>query len=400
MLPPHLEQSGDNQAAMPSSPRPQTPNAAPLRWDVFCQVIDNWGDLGVCWRLCCNLAARGQQVRLWVDDASALQWMAPQGCPGLEVRAWAPGADFSQPGDVLVETFGTQVAPEFIAYYAMNTPASSQKSLKDRVWINLEYLSAEPFVERSHGLPSPVMSGPAKGRTKWFFYPGFTERTGGLLREDDLLERQTAFDASAWLAAQGIARQPGEQLISLFCYEPPALGAWLQQLAQGPTRARLLVTHGRAAQAIADSVPSQIGTQPANSLRKPLLISEHLQIDFLPPLTQTDYDHLLWACDINMVRGEDSLVRALWAGKPFVWQIYPQDDGAHRPKLEAFLGWLQAPPSQREFHAVWNGLSRHPLPRWDLPTWAAAAHAARAQLLAQRDLVTQLLDFVQKKQET
>ncbi len=61
---------------------------APLQWDIFCRVIDNFGDIGVCWRLATQLAGQGQQVRLWVDDASALQWMAPEGCPGVEVRAW------------------------------------------------------------------------------------------------------------------------------------------------------------------------------------------------------------------------------------------------------------------------------------------------------------------------
>ena len=73
-------------------------------------------------------------------------------------------------------------------------------------------------------------------------------------------------------------------------------------------------------------------------------------ISYLPALTQIDYDHLLWACDLNFVRGEDSLVRALWAGRPFIWHIYPQDDGAHAAKLEAFLDWLQAPDSLRQFH--------------------------------------------------
>ncbi|MEO7887531.1 MAG: elongation factor P maturation arginine rhamnosyltransferase EarP, partial [Polaromonas sp.] len=43
-----------------------------LQWDIFCKVIDNFGDIGVCWRLAADLASRGHKVRLWVDDASAL----------------------------------------------------------------------------------------------------------------------------------------------------------------------------------------------------------------------------------------------------------------------------------------------------------------------------------------
>jgi uncharacterized repeat protein (TIGR03837 family) len=106
---------------------------------------------------------------------------------------------------------------------------------------------------------------------------------------------------------------------------------------------------------------------------------------------------MLWACDLNFVRGEDSLARALWAGQAFVWQIYPQHDDAHHGKLEAFLDWLDAPPSLRAFHRVWNGVSTGPLPMPDLPQWQACARAARERLLAQDDLTSQLLRFVAEK---
>jgi len=65
-----------------------------MQWDLFCRVIDNFGDIGVCWRLAADLAGRGEAVRLWTDDAGALAWMAPQGAPGVQVCAWpADGAD-------------------------------------------------------------------------------------------------------------------------------------------------------------------------------------------------------------------------------------------------------------------------------------------------------------------
>ena len=74
-----------------------------MRWDVFCRVIDNLGDVGVCWRLARDLAARGDTVRLWIDDASALAWMAPGGATGVEVGAFDAAGD---PGEVVVEAFG------------------------------------------------------------------------------------------------------------------------------------------------------------------------------------------------------------------------------------------------------------------------------------------------------
>jgi uncharacterized repeat protein (TIGR03837 family) len=366
-------------------------------WDIFCQVIDNFGDIGVCWRLSTDLAAHGMQVRLWVDDPSALAWMAPQGCPGVEVRHWTQPLDLAGLGasDVWVEAFGCDIAPEFIAACAGYTCANGTKPL----WINLEYLSAERYVERSHALPSLVRDGPAAGRQKWFFYPGFSDKTGGLLREADLAQRQADFDRSAWLQDLWPQLQhgfgapqaaTGEQLVSLFCYESPALQALLEQLASTPLPTRLLVTAGRATHAVQALLSDKKWLQRTFHLRGQLSIS------YLPTLTQRDFDHLLWAADWNLVRGEDSLVRAIWAGKPFVWQIYPQDDAAHHAKLEAFLDMAQAPDSLRQFHRVWNGLHDGPLPAPDLPTWNAWALALRDRLLLQAGLVTQLLSFQPK----
>ena len=357
-----------------------------MRWDIFCEVIDNFGDIGVCWRLSADLAARGEQVRLWVDDPSALAWMAPEGCPGVEVRRWTQPLEVKnlEPSDVWVEAFGCTIAPEFVAASANHTCANGLKPL----WINLEYLSAEAYVERCHALPSLVRDGPAAGRQKWFFYPGFSAQTGGLLREADLAQRQADLDAEAWLHAHVIPqRQPMERLISLFCYEPAALAALLEQLAQADQPTRLLVTAGRATRA----VQALLGDK--NDLQRILHLREQLSISYLPPLSQHDFDHLLWACDANFVRGEDSLVRAIWAGKPFVWQIYPQDDAAHHAKLEAFLDMADAPSALRQFHRVWNGLEASALPALALDDWGPSTQALRARLLQQPDLAGQLLGF-------
>jgi uncharacterized repeat protein (TIGR03837 family) len=365
-----------------------------MRWDIFCEVIDNFGDIGVCWRLSADLAARGEQVRLWVDDPAALAWMAPQGCLGVEVRRWTRPliVDNLPPSDVWVEAFGCTIAPEFIATCADNVCASGLKLL----WINLEYLSAEPYVERCHALPSLVRDGPAKGLQKWFFYPGFTTRTGGLLREAHLAQRQADFDAQAWLHALwprldhahgALERAKDEQTISLFCYEPPALQALLEQLAQAPQPTRLLVTAGRATRAVQTLLLDE------NRLQRIFCLHKQLSISYLPPLTQHDFDHLLWAADFNLVRGEDSLVRAIWAGKPFAWHIYPQFDAAHHAKLEAFLDMAEAPASWRHFHRVWNGLEDLALPMLALEDWSRSAQALRTRLVQQPDLVTQLLHF-------
>lgn len=374
-----------------------------MLWDIFCRVIDNYGDIGVSWRLCANLAARGEQLRLWVDDASALQWMAPGAqegrWPGIEVMDWnascTPSTLQTLPAaDVWIETFGCDIPEAFVAHRAQ---ALSQAGATRPVWVNLEYLSAEPYVQRSHGLPSPVMQGPARGWTKYFYYPGFTRQTGGLLREPDQMGRIAGHDAQArgdFLDQLGIRTAPPEVpecLVSLFCYEPPLLQALLAHLAAQPSPVRLLVTPGRAAEAVRALLAEQT-------------VHGALRISYLPALSQSDFDRLLWSCDINFVRGEDSVLRALWAGKPFVWHIYAQHDQAHSAKLEAFLEQLELGPEVRSLHRAWNGLltageaatALLPLTGSALPTWRAEVQSARARLLEMDDLACALQEFVLK----
>ena len=200
-----------------------------MLWDIFCKVIDNHGDLGVCWRLCADLAQRGHHVRLWVDDPQALAWMAPGALEGaykpegqaaaanIQIRAWDSALQAPQdiPSDVWIEAFGCELPAHFLTQ-ASNT----LNRAKLPVWLNLEYLSAEFYVQRSHRLPSPVQHGPLRGHTKWFYYPGFNNRTGGLLREPNLAARQAAFDAPAWRARADALALPSQREAPT----PPASG--------------------------------------------------------------------------------------------------------------------------------------------------------------------------------
>lgn len=335
-----------------------------MRWELLCRVIDNHGDLGVCWRLARRLGECGDRVRLWVDDPAALAWMAPGGARGVELRAWSedPVNDL---GDIVVEAFGCE------------PPATVRQAMRRRqpapVWIDLEYLSAQDYVERSHGLPSPQPD----GLVRWFFYPGFTPRTGGLLRD---AIRPSRAEAREWLAQQGWAPRPGERLLSLFCYPHARLVEWLPLLASQPTL--VLGAPGAANEALAQV------TLPAG-LR-------HIALPWLP---QTDYDRLLRACDLNAVRGEDSFAQAHHVGAPLLWHIYPQHDGVHAGKLEAWLDRVLSDAGQplasdlRRLQRAWNGLCPPPA-RWPDPAaWAAAQGRLRDALAAQPDLATALRRF-------
>jgi uncharacterized repeat protein (TIGR03837 family) len=329
-----------------------------------------------------------------VDDASSLAWMAPDAKPNSKgrvqfntatgtvvVRPWLDALNgFDQPSKVWVEAFGCELPEHFVKWAHQSQTNSHSTSCP--VWLNLEYLSAEAYVERSHKLPSPVMSGILKGRTKWFFYPGFNEKTGGLIREARVLEKSEAWETPEFNQS---GSRPYPLKSTLFCYEPAALAEAMQLASLNSAGHQWQVAHGRGALAFENALralPSHTN-QPSHQ--------------FIPPLSQTKFDQLLKSSDLNFVRGEDSLVRAIWAGKAFVWQIYPQDDGAHGAKLNAFLDWLQAPDSLRRFHLSWNGLSLEPLPEVDLPAWQACAMAAQARLMQQMDLVSQLLEFVKEK---
>jgi uncharacterized repeat protein (TIGR03837 family) len=416
----------------PSSPSPKS------KWDIFCNVVDNFGDIGVCWRLACNLAARGKVVRLWVDDVSSLTWMAPGGCANVEVincKNGIPKDTNLDLGDVLLDTFDSEFAINLIAAKAINTKTIGindtileSSPRKTPVWLNLEYLTAESFAERAHTLPYVHHSGAALGWIQRYFYPGFNQRTGGLLREADLFERQKAFDRGVWLNQlfkQNYAGEPSfprrresmtatvdsslrgndgaldvknTRFISMFCYEPAALEVLIDQLAASQTPTCLLVTAGRATNAVKAIMKGKKRLKPA------YLLPKVLSIVYLPQLTQTNYDHLLWSCDLNFVRGEDSLVRAIWAAKPFIWQIYPQHDGAHHAKLDAFLAMMEAPASLKTAHIAWNASAAERqaapyLPRFpplELPIWAQSAENLSNKLRLQADLATNLISFTEK----
>lgn len=380
-----------------------------MKWDLFCKVIDNWGDIGVCWRLAADLRARGHGVRLWVDEPEAMVWMAPNAlvsCQGLNIASslalkpdggaikrhfrpdttlgvyrWDEHTVWPEPGDVVIEAFGCDPSPEFVRRMAAQTTPP--------MWVNLEYLTAEPYAQRSHGLRSP-QHGIGQGLNKYFFFPGWSKGTGGLIREANLAKRQAQFAPLDWLAEQGIEPAPTERLVSLFCYRNSALPSLLQALKKQPTL--LLVTAGQSSEQVRSLVgaTTQIGA---------------LRVAYLPPLTQIDFDHLLWASDVNLVRGEDSFVRAQFAGKPFLWQIYPQSDGAHKVKLEAFHRlWsdtLGEPPSFMNLNEAWNGFyfdgTETPL-HWpeasaEWQAWCDHCAAWAAHVRTLTDLSTQLIEF-------
>ena len=370
---------------------------------IFCKVVDNYGDIGICWRLARQLRhEHALGTTLWVDDLASFRRICPdvdveaevQDVQGVTVRHWTDQEGMFTPlevADIVIEFFGVDIPPGYIAAMAQCEPRP--------VWINYEGLSAEEWVEGCHTLPSMH---PRLKLTKHFFFPGFTDKTGGLLRERGLLDARDRFQADPaasrdFLARLGVAQDEMAALtVSLFCYPHAPLAEIFAAWRDGDRPLTCLVPQGVAR----DQVAAFLGTDPAPGASA---TRGNLTLRVIPFLSQDDYDRLLWACDLNFVRGEDSWVRAQWAGRPFVWHIYPQDENLHHVKLRAFLQKYAAHPgSLTDFSLRWNGAGDGAPADWrglwtslqaDLPTIARRNVGWQAQMLANGDLVSNLLEF-------
>ncbi|MBS1155031.1 MAG: hypothetical protein H6R07_955 [Proteobacteria bacterium] len=371
------------------------------RWDIFCTVVDNYGDIGICWRLARQLVAEhGFAVRLWVDDLASFARIQPQidpardeqTCAGVTIRRWADPFPACETAEVVIETFACHLPTAYVA--AMRARATKP------VWVNLEYLSAEEWVEGCHQLPSPQT-----GLQKYWYFPGFTERTGGVMGEAAMRAARAAWsaqDRANWLARHARV-EPGARVVSLFAYENPAVSGLLAQWEQSDGPIHVLLPEGRLlpqVRAALDAPELAAGQSVQRSA---------LTLTCLPMLPQEDYDRLLWSCDLNFVRGEDSFVRAQWATSPFVWHIYPQDDEVHHVKLEAFMDRycadldVASAQALRDFWCAWNRGEGADL-AWPAFTAALPAlqrHAKKwaNRLTANGDLAANLVKFVLGKVE-
>jgi uncharacterized repeat protein (TIGR03837 family) len=368
---------------------------------IFCKVVDNYGDIGICWRLSRQFhAEHGIAVTLWVDDLASFRRIWPQVDTGAEVqdidgvtvRHWrGQDGEFAAADipDLVIEFFGVDIPPGYIAAMAQCEPRPA--------WINYEGLSAEEWVEGCHRLPSMH---PRLKLTKHFFFPGFNDKTGGLLRERGLVGERERFQAdpaamAAFLARFGVSRQEMASLkLSLFCYPEAPVTEMFAEWAQGGAAVTCLVPEGVAR----DKVAAFLG---AEALAGAAATRGSLTVRVIPFMPQTDYDRLLWACDLNFVRGEDSWVRAQWAARPFIWHIYPQDENLHHVKLRAFLQkYAVNSQSLVDFSLRWNGAREgHMDALWtslqaELPTLVRRALEWETQMSANGDLVSNLLDFV------
>lgn len=362
------------------------------RWDIFCRVIDNYGDAGVCWRLAKQLSQEYDlTVRLWIDNLNTLAHLAPEIStnqatqsiqPNLMVCHWTDSFDNACIAEVVIEAFGCTLPESYVSLMARHLPKP--------IWINLEYLSMENWVAKCHGLASIH---PSLGLNKYFFFPGLT--AGGLLREASLKKRQ-----DVWMRNSQISSNTDIK-VSLFSYHNPALLSLLEAWSQSQQNIYCRVPIGLAVEQACVFFKKKT-LQVGESIQK-----GSLRLEVVPFLTQDEYDQLLWQADLNFVRGEDSFVRGQLASKPIIWQAYPQQDNVHLLKLNAFLDLYsnhlsdQAKIALTQFHLAWNA-KQNCITEWQMFYRHFDEFKKHAQhwcnnLYQQADLAKQLYDFAQAK---
>jgi uncharacterized repeat protein (TIGR03837 family) len=374
-----------------------------LSWDIFCRVVDNFGDAGVSWRLARQLAEEhGGTVRLWIDDLAPLHMLCPEVRPdagsqfvaGVEVHRWTDPWKRVRPAEVVIEAFGCGLPEEYVRAMA--------KHVRRPLWIVLEYLSAEAWVPAHHGLPSPHPRWPIP---RYFFFPGFGSATGGVLREAGLADRRNAFGAferrRMWESLGFEPPDANSTVVSMFAYDRAPLAALIAGWEHQDEPMVVAIPQGT----IVASAAAYLGVAAVDAGKR--FRRGGVEVRVLPFVEQARYDELLWSCDCNFVRGEDSFVRAQWAALPLVWQLYPQPEDAHSNKLDAFLemycaGFPQpAATALRTMWQAWNAVDDNAVSigiAWRA-FWAHRAllegHAREwaTRLAAGDDLATRLAQF-------
>lgn len=307
---------------------------------VFVRVIDNWGDVGVGWRLCMQLACSFPwRVRLWIDDVAALgklviaaELAAVQ--DAVMVEKWSDDDSVSlrlaQLADpvMVIETFGCDLP----------SPVLRRMQQCQPLWLNWEYLTAEDWAVDLQAMPS--LQG--NGLAKYFWFMGIDQQSGGLLREANYLSRRNEFLQQpclqqAFKQQYGLPLEHVGQLWLIFAYTSERWAEWLSMWrgADEP------ITLWLAGPEVADSLRAA-GVIAADALQQVGDTFELEQVTMvrIPFVPQSAFDNLLWLADGAIVRGEDSFVRALWAGLPFLWHIYQQEEAVHLQKLDAY--WHKA----------------------------------------------------------
>ena len=278
--------------------------------DIFCQVIDNYGDVGVAYRLAREFKRvyPNKKLRFVINQIEELNLIRKS--EDIEIILYKDISKIENSADLIIESFGCEIPKEYM-----------DKALKNaKLIINLEYFSAEKWVDDFH-LQESFLGGNLK---KYFFIPGLSEKSGGILLDNEFLERKKKVEANKEYYLEKFEIKEKYDLIgSVFSYEKN-FDSLIEELKKLGKKIILLILSEKTQKNFIKYFDN------GNNYDKIKFVK-------LPFFSYDKYEELLALCDFNLVRGEDSFVRALLLGKPFLWHIYPQDENTHIKKLESFL---------------------------------------------------------------
>lgn len=307
--------------------------------DIFCHVVDNFGDIGFVYRFAREFkqAFPAVQIRVFVDDLQTFKEICSAIDPNRfsQYHANIEYIDSTKLSiayinhmaiaDVLIESFACFI-PE---------PILKKADSRGRILINLEHLSAEAWVEEYHTLTSLI---PYQHLKKYFYMPGFTRKTGGVLTDQRIERVRRSIAPHRTACIRGVLKKYAVTIDehtltgTIFSYLH-GFDTLLSELAALEKQTVLLVFGTKSSESMIAAIEHLGG----HVITPEQYQYQQIAIIVLPLMPQARYDTLLCCVDFNIVRGEDSLVRALMAGRPFIWHAYLQEERYQLVKVAALL---------------------------------------------------------------
>ena len=306
---------------------------------VLCKVVDNFGDIGVVWRLCCQLLNQikkenlTSKINLIVDDLASFNKICNsvdfsksfQVIDEINIYNWNDEKlcydEFSKNDgenlSVILEVFqcGRPLWMEKILF--------EEKLNRTVQIIMIDYLTAEKYAEDFHCLQSLTRSSKVE---KVNFMPGFTNKTGGLIID------------SEW---KNLSEYNNNKTLLCFTYDRN-WDALANACKKSKNIKNVLLAPGKGFESLKKSFSCNF------------VKDSNLKIEELCFMNQNEWDKMLKNCGVLFIRGEESMSRACLSGIPFVWHAYPQSDEYQLVKVRALLERMAVHFKSEDFKIIEN----------------------------------------------
>ncbi len=309
-----------------------------LEITILCKVVDNFGDIGVVYRLTRNLITHYPEVsvNLIVQGLDSFNKINNKINPALPIQELEGFTVFDWDNfDFCYKYFSGKNNSHLqviLECFQCGRPDWMEKILfEDELThivnvIMIDYLTAEDYAESFHCLKSLTRRAKVQ---KVNFMPGFTNKTGGLI-----------FDTSDTLVKADTANP-----VMFFCYDADwrvlvnALNKFCKDF--GPND--ILVAQGKGHDSFCKAYDELCKDEAAS-----------FKVIDLPFMNQQKWDLQLQNCSFLFIRGEESLSRACLYGIPFVWPAYPQSEEYHLVKVRALLSKMEPFFDKSDFSIIKN----------------------------------------------